>query len=154
MHWTHLVKFVSSSPRFQPFGHDVHLVLLNPYRPTPQSVHEAEPVCLVNVPRSHWMHLVKSVSVSPRFQPFGHESHVVLLDPNLPTPHSEHNAASSPLVKNPIGQSVHAVAPDPENSRLSHGVHTLLFVAPDTLLLFPGGHALHVAEEAAPIAVE
>ena len=31
------------------------------------------------------MHFVKSPSFSPRFQPFGHDVHVVLLNPNLPT---------------------------------------------------------------------
>ena len=99
----HSVKFVSASPRFHPFGHNLQVVLLNPYRPTLQSVQEAEPLFLVIVP-----------SV----------------------------------------QSVQVVAPDPDISPISHGVHTLLFIAPDTSLFFPGGHALHVADEAAPIAVE
>ena len=117
-------------------------------------MHEAEPVFLVNLPTVHSMQLVKSKSLSPRFQPSGHEVHVVLLDPNLPTPHSVHEAEPLFLVIVPSVQSVQVVAPDPEISPLSHGVHTLLLIAPSTILFFPGGHALHVAEEAAPIAVE
>ena len=100
------------------------------------------------------MHLVKFVSSAPRFHPFGHELQVVLLYPNSPTPHSVHEAESMFLVIVPSVQSVHEVAPDPDISPFSHGVHTLLFIAPGTMLFFPGGHSLHVAEEAAPIAVE
>ena len=100
------------------------------------------------------MHLVRSVSPLPRFQPFGHSSHVVLLNPNLPTPHLEQEAEPGSSVNLPIVQSVQVVAPDRDISPISHGVHTLLLIAPGTMLFFPGGHALHVAEEAAPIAVE
>ena len=150
----HLVKSVSVSPRFQPFGHDVHLVLLNPYRPTLQSVHEAEPGSLVNVPTVHCIHVLKSLSLFPRFQPAGHALHVVLLNPNLPTPHLVQEAEPGSSVNVPTVQSVQAVAPDPDLSPISHGVHTLLFIAPDTLLFLPGGHALHVVIDAAPLAVE
>ena len=100
------------------------------------------------------MQLVKSESLSPRFQPSGHDVQVVLLDPNLPTPHSVHEAEPMFLVIVPISQSVQVVAPDRDISPISHGVHTLLLIAPGTMLFFPGGHALHVADEAAPIAVE
>jgi len=150
----HSVKFLSASPRFHPFGHNLQVVLLNPYRPTLQSVQEAEPSFLVNVPSLHCIHFFKSLSPSPRFQPFGHNSHVVLLSPNLPTPHLEHEAEPGSLVNVPTVQSVQAVAPDPDISPISHGVQTLLSIAPDTLLFLPGGHALHVAFDAAPLAVE
>ena len=100
------------------------------------------------------MHLVKFVSVSPRSQPFGHNVQEVLLSPNLPTPHSVQEAEPMFLVILPSVQSVQVVAPDPDISPISQGVHTLLLIAPGTVLFFPGGHALHVADEAAPIAVE
>ena len=75
----HLVKSISVSPRFQPFGHESQVVLLNPNLPIPQSVQEAEPGSLVNVPTVHCIHFLKSLSLFPRFQPAGHALHVVLL---------------------------------------------------------------------------
>ena len=117
-------------------------------------MHIAAPDFLMSVPTVHCIHFFKSLSSSPRFQPAGHALHVVLLNPNLPTPHSIQEAEPGSLVNVPTVQSVQAVAPDPDISPILHGVQTLLSIAPDTLLFLPGGHALHVADEAAPLAVE
>ena len=134
--------------------HDVQFPGSFPYSPKPHFEQVVDPSNSVVSPSLHWMHSVKFLSESPRFQPAGHALQVVLLNPNLPTPHLEHDAEPGSSVNVPNVQSVQAVAPDPDISPILHGVHTLLFIAPDTLLFLPGGHALHVAFDIARLAVE
>ena len=54
----------------------------------------------------------------------------------------------------PNGQEEQATEPDIDTFPSAQSVHTALSVAPSTSLLDPGGHALHVALEDAPVAVE
>ena len=54
----------------------------------------------------------------------------------------------------PCGHPVHLAAPALDAWFPLHCTHTLLLLAPISVPFFPGGHALHVADEAAPVAVE